>query len=104
MRTEQLIVALGIGAVLLSTAASVGAQGQRGAGPARPWPPQRLSDGQPDVQGIWAAANGGFVSPTQTISGGEGLDLRGAGGVTRPPGRRHTAPRVPGPRHTPLGV
>src|SRR5258705_13632431 len=97
MRTEQLIVALGIGAVLLSTAASVGAQGQRGAGPARPWPPQRLSDGQPDVQGIWAAANGGLASPAKSNSRGGGPLTRGAGRGPRPPARQTPPPPATAP-------
>jgi hypothetical protein len=93
MRTEQLVVGLGIGAVLLSAAVSVGAQGQQGqqaqraANASRPWPPQKLADGQPDVQGIWAAANGGSVSLTNPISGGEDLDRRVTGVDPKRPSR-----------------
>ena len=58
MRTERLIVSFAIGAALLSAPAPVVGQGREGAAkPAaasRPWPPERLADGQPDVQGIWA--------------------------------------------------
>jgi hypothetical protein len=87
MRTAPLIVAAGLGVALLSTAASAGAQEARAAGPARPWPPQRLADGQPNVEGIWAAANGGSVSLTNPISGGEDLDRRVTGVEPRRPSR-----------------
>jgi hypothetical protein len=88
MRTEHLIVALGIGAALLATAVSAGAQGERGnVNPAKAWPPQQLADGQPDVQGIWAAANGGSTSLTNPISGGEDFDQRATGTTVRRPSR-----------------
>ena len=88
MRTEHLIVALGIGAALMSTAVSTGAQGERAtANPGKAWPPQRLADGQPDVQGIWAAANGGSTSLTNPISGGEDFDQRVTGTTVRRPSR-----------------
>ena len=88
MRTEHLIVALGIGAALMSTAVSTGAQGERGnVNPAKAWPPQQLADGQPDVQGIWAAANGGSTSLTNPISGGEDFDQRATGTTVRRPSR-----------------
>jgi hypothetical protein len=88
MRTTQLIVACGIGVALWSTAVPAGAQGERAAAnPARPWPPQKLADGQPDVQGIWAAANGGSTSLTNPISGGEDFDQRATGTTIRRPSR-----------------
>jgi hypothetical protein len=37
--------------VLVGTPASVRAQGAGGSAP--PWTPQRLADGQPDIQGMW---------------------------------------------------
>ncbi len=91
MRTKNLIVAFGIGAALLLTTVPLRGQGQGGAAnrPAasKPWPPQKLSDGQPDVQGIWAAANGGSTSLTNPISGGEDFDRRVSGENIRRPSR-----------------
>src|SRR5882672_4909595 len=77
MRTRHLIVALGIGgAVLATTVPLAGQDGGAANRPtaSRPWPPQRLSDGQPDVQGIWAATMAGSTSLTNPISGGEDLE------------------------------
>jgi hypothetical protein len=88
MRTRHLLVVLGIGAALLSTAVSAGAQGERGtANSSRPWPPQKLADGQPDVQGIWAATMAGSTSLTNPISGGEDFDQRASGTSVRRPSR-----------------
>ena len=65
MRATHLIVAFGIGVALWSATATVRGQEERSAanraGSSRPWPPQRLADGQPDVQGIWAAVNSNIV-------------------------------------------
>ena len=75
---SNLIVALGI--CVLSTAALVGQE-------SRPWPPQKLSDGQPDVQGIWAATMAGSTSLTNPISGGEDFDQRVSGKEIKRPSR-----------------
>jgi hypothetical protein len=91
MRTTHVILAFGIGAALLWTSVPVAGQGGAGAAnrPAtsRPWPPQRLPDGQPDVQGIWAATMAGSTSLTNPISGGEDLTRRATGEVIRRPSR-----------------
>jgi hypothetical protein len=91
MRTERVIVTFGIGAVLLSTAVPVVGQGRGGAGDravvSRPWPPARLADGQPDVQGIWAAVNGGSTSLTTPISGGADFERRVTAVEVRAPSR-----------------
>ena len=90
MRTERVIVTLGIGAALLSTVPVVGQGGRGAAGRAvvsRPWPPARLADGQPDVQGIWAAVNGGSTSLTNPVSGGADFDRRVTGVEVRAPSR-----------------
>jgi hypothetical protein len=91
MRATHLIVAFGIGAALLSATATVRGQEERGAAnraaSPRPWPPQRLPDGQPDVQGIWAASNAGSTSLTNPISGGEDFDRRLSGENIRRPSR-----------------
>jgi len=91
MRATHLIVAIGIGAALLSATAIVRGQEERGAAnraaSSRPWPPQRLADGQPDVQGVWAAVNAGSTSLTNPISGGEDFDRRVTGENIRRPSR-----------------
>jgi hypothetical protein len=83
MRTERMIVTFGIGAALLSTAAPVA--GQRGgaadrAAVSRPWPPERLPDGQPDVQGTYGAVNGGSTSLTNPMSNNDDLERHRTGG------------------------
>jgi hypothetical protein len=91
MNTKYLIIAFRIGIALSLTTVAPQAQGQGGAAnrPAasKPWPPQKLSDGQPDVQGIWAAVNGGSTSLTNPISGGEDFDRRVTGENIRRPSR-----------------
>jgi hypothetical protein len=71
MRTDRLIVIVGIGAAFLSMAVPAAGQGNDAAARAavaRPWPPQRLADGQPDVQGTWSAVNGGSTSLSNPVS------------------------------------
>ena len=91
MRTRTLMVAFGIGTALLFAIVPLRGQGQAGAtnrpATSKPWPPQKLSDGQPDVQGIWAAVNGGSTSLTNPISGGEDFDRRVTGENIRRPSR-----------------
>jgi hypothetical protein len=91
MRIERLIVAFGIGAALLLPAVSVVGQEQRGAGkPAvapRPWPPVRLADGQPDIQGLWAAVDSGSTSLTNPISVAQDFDRQVTGKEARRPSR-----------------
>jgi hypothetical protein len=90
MNTRNLIIAFGIGAALVLTTVPLRGQAPGGAAnrPAsKPWPPQKLSDGQPDVQGIWAAVNGGSTSLTNPISGGEDFDRRVSGEDIRRPSR-----------------
>ena len=91
MRATHLIVAFGIGVALWSATATVRGQEERSAanraGSSRPWPPQHLADGQPDVQGIWAAVNAGSTSLTNPISGGEDFDRRLSGENIRRPSR-----------------
>ncbi|MBI3048551.1 MAG: hypothetical protein HYY76_09615 [Acidobacteria bacterium] len=91
MRTGRMMVTIGMGVILLFTAVPV--VGQEGQGAAnrpavsRPWPPARLADGQPDVQGVWAATPGGSVSLSNPISGGADLQRRITGKDIRLPSR-----------------
>ncbi len=90
MSTRNLIIAFGIGITLSLATVPLHGQGQGGAAsrPAsKPWPPQKLSDGQPDVQGVWAAVNAGSTSLTNPISGGEDFDRRVSGSDIKRPSR-----------------
>src|SRR5712671_3918565 len=92
MRIAEVIVAFAISAALLSTAAApLAGQGGGAAGTravtSRPWPPDRLPDGQPDVQGIWSALNGGSTSLTNPISGQADFDRKITGVEPHVPSR-----------------
>ena len=89
MTAKRLMVAFGIGAVVwLTTVTLVGQQRGGGApGVSRPWPPEHLPDGQPDVQGLWSAVNAGSTSLTNPVSGGADFDRRATGVEVRVPSR-----------------
>jgi hypothetical protein len=91
MRTGRTIVSIGMSVALMSMAVPAAGQENEGAAnrPAasRPWPPARLADGQPDVQGVWAAQAGGSVSLSNPISGGADLLRRASGKDVRVPSR-----------------
>jgi hypothetical protein len=91
MKTRRVTVAFGIGVMLLSATMTIRGQEERAAprtaATPRPWPAPRLPDGQPDVQGIWAAVNAGSTSLTNPISGGEDFDRRVSGATIRRPSR-----------------
>lgn len=50
--------------------------------PAKPWPPARLADGQPDVQGSWRSINGGTHSIDPAKSSNTDFEERLSGKVT----------------------
>jgi hypothetical protein len=87
MRT---ITALAIGAALLGLTVPVSSQ-QPGAPSkvttTKPWPPARLPDGQPDVQGLWRAPLNGTQSLTNPMTGGAEWDARITGVPVRNPSR-----------------
>jgi hypothetical protein len=91
MRIERAIVALGMSAALLSAVVPVVGQGGGGARnqavAPRPWPPEHLPDGQPDVQGIWSAVSGGSTSLTNPISGQADFDRKITGVEPHVPSR-----------------
>ena len=88
MRTERGIVCFGIGMALFLTAAPIAGQGNGGAenraAVSRPWPPARLADGQPDVQGIWSAVAGGSLSLTNPINPQAGFQPASEAELRRP--------------------
>src|ERR1700682_3275141 len=91
MRIDRVIVTFGISAALLSTAVPVVGKGGGGAAGravvSRPWPPARLADGQPDVQGIWSAVDAGSTSLTNPISNVADLERHVTGAAPRAPRR-----------------
>ena len=90
MRTARLLVAVGLGAALMSTMAPAAGQEPKAAAPTaapRPWPPARLADGQPDIQGMWSANNAGSVSLTNPISQVTDFDQRVTAKQERRPSR-----------------
>ena len=85
MRLHRAVLALGLGAALVSWPATVLGQG---AAPqpqpqAGPWLPGRTPDGQPDIQGSWRPINGGTHSLDPAKSGAADFDER-IGKPTKP--------------------
>ena len=88
MRLHHATLALGIGAALLSLPVPASGQGEmaRPAAPAaRPWPPARTPDGQPDVQGSWRPIIAGTHSLDPAQSSGGEFEERIGGAVKRNP-------------------
>jgi hypothetical protein len=86
MRFHTAVLALGIGAMLVSFSASLSGQGavpQRPVSPTRPWPPALTPDGQPDVQGSWRPVIGGTQSVDPAKSSAADFEER-VGGVVKP--------------------
>ena len=85
-------ITLGTSVAVLSLAFPVSAQ-VRGtaqaetATAAKPWPPTRLPDGQPDVQGFWNAVINGTHSLTNPMAGGAEFNARITGVPVRNPSR-----------------
>jgi hypothetical protein len=85
-------ITLGTSVAVLSIAFPVSAQ-VRGttraetATAAKPWPPARLPDGQPDVQGFWNAVINGTHSLTNPMAGGAEFNARITGVPVRNPSR-----------------
>jgi len=85
-------ITLGTSIAVLSLAVPVSGQvrGTTQTGTAttgKPWPPARLSDGQPDVQGFWNAVIAGTHSLTNPMAGGVEFNARITGVPVRNPSR-----------------
>ena len=90
MRLHHATLALGICAALLALPVPASGQGEmaRPAAPAaRPWPPARTPDGQPDVQGSWRPVIAGTHSLDPAQSSGAEFEERVTGVVKRNPSR-----------------
>lgn len=78
------LVTLGVSAVILSLGDSVSGQSQAAlriaaakAAPPKPWPPARLPDGQPDVQGgHWTPETNAFFGGTQSLENPSRVNVR----------------------------
>ena len=106
------VLALGLSVALVSMSVSLSGQGgPRPSEPARPWPPARTADGQPDVQGNWRPILGGTHSldPAQSSAADfearvSGVSKRNPSRIVDPPDGHIPVPAVGGcPAETPGG-
>jgi hypothetical protein len=97
---QRILTALGMTVAVSSLAVSTsgqgpaagavvaqGAQTQTPAATTMTWTPSRLPDGQPDVQGFWAAVITGTHNLTNPMTGGAEFNQRIGGPVVRNPSR-----------------
>ena len=91
MSIRLFAILLGTGAVIWSLAVPVFGQGRGGGASqpvaARPWPPERLPDGQPNVQGFWGAVISGTYSLNPASSAAADFERRISGPAARNPSR-----------------
>jgi len=85
------MMALGMGAAIWSLAVPISGQAQGGGGnpplAAMPWPPERLPDGQPNVQGFWNAVLSGTYSLNPASSSAADFEQRISRTAVRNPSR-----------------
>jgi len=83
------VLALGLSVALVSMSVPLFGQGggPRPSEPARPWPPARTADGQPDVQGNWRPVIGGTHSLDPAQSSAADFEERTGGAARRNPSR-----------------
>ena len=83
------VLALGLSVTLVSMSDPLYGQGggPRPSEPARPWPPARTADGQPDVQGNWRPILGGTHSLDPAQSSAADFEARVSGVNKRNPSR-----------------
>ena len=65
--------------IALLTSVALHAQAPAQQAPARPWPPARLADGQPDVQGTYRPPGGGTQSIDPLMSSAADFEQRATG-------------------------
>jgi hypothetical protein len=82
-----MVLGIGVTLVLLVAPASGQAPAPQSAAPSRPWPPARLADGQPNVQGNWRPVNGGTQSLDPAKSSATDFEERLSGVVKPTPSR-----------------
>ena len=80
-------LAFAIAATLGSMSVSLSGQGATNApaAPSKPWPPAKLADGQPDVQGVFRPVSGGTHSIDPALSSNAEFEQRRTGVVRRNP-------------------
>src|SRR6266511_2078747 len=77
--------ALWICVAFVSLSVSLSAQGENRPTTARPWPPAKTTDGQPNVEGAWRPASGGTHSLDPPLSSAQEFEQRSTGVVRRNP-------------------
>ena len=88
MRLNRAAVLFGMSVTLTPLSASLHGQGEAPKPQAaRPWPPAKTSDGQPDVQGNWRAVIGGTHSLNPALSSAAEFEERLTGVSKRNPSR-----------------
>src|SRR5512133_1601554 len=80
MRRGRLWIVLG----LLVLSVSLFAQGANRPAP-RPWPPEKTTDGQPNVAGAWRPVSGGTHSLDPALSSAQEFEQRTTGVIKRNP-------------------
>ena len=83
LRHAVLAVAISVGLASLSVPLS--GQGENRQAAARPWPPAKTVDGQPNVEGAWRPVSGGTHSLDPALSNAQEFDQRISGVIKRNP-------------------
>ena len=83
MKRHARLIVLLMNVVVVSVSVALAAQdaAPRAQTPARPWPPARTPDGQPDVQGTWRPPGGGTQSVDPLMSSAADFEQRATGVV-----------------------
>src|SRR5262245_63478838 len=84
MRLQHAAIALGVTGLLAMMSVSVSGQGENRPA-ARPWPPTKTADGQPNVEGAWRPVSGGTHSLDPALSSAQEFEQRISGVVKRNP-------------------
>jgi len=82
---KNLLFALGV--IFVALAMPLSSQQPRNESAAKTWPPPRLADGQPDVQGLWRPTLNGTQSLTAPMTGEAEFNARITGVPVRNPSR-----------------
>jgi len=83
LRYAILTVAISLG--LASVSVPLSGQGENRQPAARPWPPAKTVDGQPNVEGAWRPVSGGTHSLDPALSSAQEFDQRISGVIKRNP-------------------
>jgi len=84
---KNMLLAFGVVFVALAMPLASQQQAPRNESAGKSWPPPRLSDGQPDVQGLWRPTMNGTQSLTAPMTGEAEFNARITGVPVRNPSR-----------------